>query len=73
MLKIKIFAATFAIVMTLLTIYIAPIIYTAYIHWVESLTQQQQQWVNYGQALLGVIVAGLAGWQWRKNRNNPKG
>lgn len=72
MLKIKIFALLFALAMTLLTIYLIPIIYSAYMHWTDSLNPQQQQWFNYCQAILGILVALLALWHWKKSKRPSK-
>ena len=72
MLNTKLIAAAIAIVMTLLTIYIVPLIYRFYVQWSDSLSPEHQQWYNYSQILLGLLLAGFALWQWRRKRRGQK-
>ncbi len=72
MLNAKLLAALIAIVMTLLTIYVVPLIYHFYVHWSDSLSHEQQQWFNYSQIVLGALLASFAIWQWKRNRSNKK-
>lgn len=72
MLKIRLIAASIAIVMTLITIYLIPVIYTAYTHWSDSLNPQQKQWFLYSQAALGAVIALTALWRWKKKRSLAK-
>jgi len=72
MLKIRLIAASVAIVMTLITIYLVPIIYAAFTHWSDSLNAQQQQWFLYSQIVLGAAIALIAFWRWKKKRSLAK-
>lgn len=72
MLKIRLIAALVAIVMTLITIYLIPILIAAYTGWTNTLDAQEQQWFLYSQAALGALIALTALWQWKKKRSRRK-
>jgi hypothetical protein len=66
MLKIRIIAALIALVLTPITLYIGYKIYFAYIGWSESLTPEQHNWFVWSQILLGMVLALVGFWQWKK-------
>lgn len=72
MLKIRLIAALVAIVMTLITIYLIPILIVAYTGWTDSLNAQERQWFLYSQAALGALIALAALWHWKKKRTRTK-
>jgi hypothetical protein len=69
MLKIRIIAAIISLALTALTLYIAPKIYFAYVHWSESLTPEQQNWFNGSQIMLGGLLAAIGFWLWKKQKS----
>ena len=71
MLKIRIYAALIAIVMTAITAYIAPIVYGLYTHWVDAMTPTQKAWLDWGQVALAACVAiyGFSRWK-RKSKQS---
>lgn len=68
MLKIRIIAAIFAIVMTIATAYLLPIVYGTYMDWMASLSAPQKQWLNLGQMAIGAVIALVGFLQWKRNK-----
>ena len=73
MLKVRIVAATIAILLTLATAYIAPWIIYSYKHWISHLSATQQQFFNLSQVVIGVLIAAYGFWRWKKKKSQPKG
>lgn len=69
MLKVRIIAASIAIVLTIITIYLVPKVVHFYISFMNGLNQDQQFWFGVIQALLGALVAGCAYWRWKKKKS----
>lgn len=68
MLKIRILAAIIAIVLTALTMFLVPHIYTGYVY----LAQHYPNVFDWAQVALGFTIAGLAYWRWKKKRKAKK-
>jgi hypothetical protein len=68
MLKIRIIAALIALVLTALTIYLAPFVIDFYQSWSAGLTPQGRLWFNWSQAAIGVLIAVYGFWLWKKNK-----
>jgi hypothetical protein len=69
MLKLRIFAVLIAVVLTLVTIYLVPKIVFMYTHFVGNLDQDQKEWFNGSQILLGAALAGYGFWRWKKKKS----
>lgn len=65
MLKIRILASLIAIVLTALTIFLVPYIYTGYVY----LGANHPKVFQWAQAGIGFAVAGLAYWRWKKRKS----
>ncbi len=66
MLKIRILALLISLVLTALTLYIGPKIYFAYIRWSDSLYPDQQQLINISQIFVGILIAVVGFWLWKR-------
>ena len=69
MLKVRIIAALIAIVLTALTIYIAPYVINFYQNWSAGLSPQRRQWFNWSQAGIGALIAVYGFWLWKKKKS----
>lgn len=67
MLKIRLIAATAAILLTLITLPAMLWVYKQFSLWHQQLTPSQIQTFNLSQAVLGFAVAGLSFW-WVKRK-----
>ena len=66
MLKIRVLALLISLVLTALTLYIGPKIYFAYAHWSDSLSPEQQQLINVSQIFVGILIAVIGFWLWKR-------
>jgi hypothetical protein len=69
MLKVRIIAVVIAILLTIATAYVVPWIVYEYKLWVGHLTVAHQQWFNIVQAVVGIVIAVVAFWFWKKKKS----
>lgn len=72
MLKIRIIAIVIALVLTLLTIQLIPIVTHHYMSFVDGLNKEQRAWLAWAQSGLGFAVAAVAFWLWRRKAKSEK-
>lgn len=66
MLKIRLGAALISLILTALTLYIAPKIYFAYVQWSEGFSDDQKQLMNIVQMGIGFTIAAIGFWLWKR-------
>jgi hypothetical protein len=66
MLKIRLIAVFISLILTALTLYIAPKIYFAYVQWSAGFTDDQKQLMNIAQMCIGFAIAGIGFWLWKR-------
>jgi hypothetical protein len=69
MLKVRIIAALIAIVLTAITIYLAPFVIAFFQHWHGGLSPQARQLFNWSQAGIGALMAVYGFWLWKKSKS----
>jgi hypothetical protein len=72
MLKVRIIAIIIALVLTVLTIYLVPIIVHHYVSFMDSLNAQQRTWFSVLQACVGFTIAAYGFWRWKKKSASKK-
>jgi len=70
MLKVRIIAIIIALVLTALTIYLVPIIVYHYTGFVSGLSKEQQVWFNWGQVVIGFLIAAYGFSRWKKKKSS---
>lgn len=70
MLKVRIIAGVIAIILTLITIYVVPIIAYHYTNFANGLTKDQRQWFNGIQVVIGFSIAIYGFWRWKKKNKH---
>jgi hypothetical protein len=72
MLKIRIIAVIIAILLTIGTVYLVPVLVYHYKNLVGGFSKDQQIWFNWFQAAVGALIAIYGFWRWKKSKSKPK-
>ena len=72
MLKVRIIALIIALILTVLTVYLVPIIANHYMRFVGGLSDQERSWFSWLQAIIGFSIAAYGFWRWKKKSGKDK-